>query len=133
MHELLSDLASHITTLRTDNFYKGLPNHLEAPGSYQEIFLVNTQDMLDHIKLQQSIQLATQRRSKKNKGPRSSTFQKQDHEKPSSEQAQRRSADTNNKQHQSSSFTTVNNGGSRHHQQSQQWDFHPRQSHPRTQ
>ncbi|KAG2223440.1 hypothetical protein INT45_001746 [Circinella minor] len=48
MHELLSDLASYITTLRTDNFYKGLPNHLEAPGSHQENFLVSTQDMLDH-------------------------------------------------------------------------------------
>ena len=132
MHGLLSDLASYITTLRTDNLYKGLPNHLEAPSSQQEKFLVNTQDMLDHIKLQQSIQLATQRRSKKNKGPRSYTYQKQDYEKPAIEQAQRRSADNYN-QHQSSSFTTINNGGSRPYQQSQQRDFHPRQSHQRTQ
>ncbi|KAG2221096.1 hypothetical protein INT45_008617 [Circinella minor] len=75
MHELLSDLASYITTLRTDNLYKDLPNHIEAPGSQQENFLVDTQDMLEHIKLQQSIQTVTQRKPKKNKGPQSYSFQ----------------------------------------------------------
>jgi hypothetical protein len=72
VHELISDLASHITTLRTDNMFRGLPNGLEPPAPSTEKFLIDTQDMLDHIKLQQSVQNATQKqRNKRNNGPRS--------------------------------------------------------------
>ncbi|KAG2221603.1 hypothetical protein INT45_005177 [Circinella minor] len=86
MHELLSDLASYFTTLRTDNLYKVLPNHIEAPGSQQENFVVDTQDILKHIKLQQSIQTITQRKPKKNKETRSHSFQKHDQDKQYTEQ-----------------------------------------------
>jgi hypothetical protein len=75
VHELISDLASHITTLRTDNMFRGLPNGLEPPAPSTEKFLIDTQDMLDHIKLQQSVQNATQKqRNKRNNGPRSKRF-----------------------------------------------------------
>lgn len=73
MHELLSDLASHITTLRTENMFKGLPNNVDPPALSSDKFLVDTQDMLDHIKLQKSIQNATQRQ-RRNNGPRSKNF-----------------------------------------------------------
>lgn len=73
IHELLSDLASHITTLRTDNMFRGLPSNIEPPAPPTDNFLVETQVMLDHIKLQQSVQNATQQRRNNNKrinGPR---------------------------------------------------------------
>ncbi|KAG2210430.1 hypothetical protein INT45_010941 [Circinella minor] len=92
MHELLSDLALYITTLHTDNLYKGLPNHIEAPGSH---------------------------------------FQKHDQDKQYTNHSQRHSAENTN-YHSSSSHSMVNNGGLRPLQQSQQQDFHPRQSHKRS-
>lgn len=64
MHELLSDLASHITTLRTENMFKGLPNNVDPPAPSSDKFLVDTQVMLEHIKLQKSVQNATQKRPK---------------------------------------------------------------------
>lgn len=68
MNELLSDLASHVTTLRTGNMFRGLPNDLEPPAPSTDKFLIDTQEMLDHIRLQQSMQNATQR-NRRNKGP----------------------------------------------------------------
>ncbi|KAG2222336.1 hypothetical protein INT45_009809 [Circinella minor] len=107
MHKLLSDLASYLTTL------------------------LDTQDVLEHIKLQQSIQTVTQRKPKKNKGPRSHSFQKHDQDKQYTDHSQCRSAENTN-YHSSSSHSMVNNGGLRPLQQSQQRDFHPRQSHLRS-
>ncbi|KAI8068104.1 uncharacterized protein B0P05DRAFT_620416 [Gilbertella persicaria] len=73
MRELLSDLASHVITLRTENMFKGLSKDLDPPAQAKDKFLVNTQEMLDHIKLQQSVQNATQR-TQRNKGPQSKRF-----------------------------------------------------------
>jgi hypothetical protein len=70
IHELLSDLASHITTLRTENMFRGLPSNLEPPAPTTDTFLIDTQETLDHIKLQRSVHNATQQQRKRNNGPR---------------------------------------------------------------
>ncbi|KAI7895281.1 uncharacterized protein EV154DRAFT_574114 [Mucor mucedo] len=61
MQELLSNLASHITQIRTDNMFKGLPASLEPPSlDTSETSLLDNKEMVEHIKLQQSVQNATQ-------------------------------------------------------------------------
>lgn len=77
MHELLSDLASHITQLRTDNMFKGLPSSIEAPTlDSSESYLLDNKEMVEHIKLQQSVQQATQVKSRGNRPrPHRSPFQ----------------------------------------------------------
>lgn len=68
MHELLSDLASHLTQLRTDNMFKGLPSSLEAPSlDSSESYLLDNKEMVEHIKLQQSVQQATQNKRRSNR------------------------------------------------------------------
>ncbi|KAG1126747.1 hypothetical protein G6F37_013818 [Rhizopus arrhizus] len=73
MHELLSDVASHITTLRTQNVYRGIPGRVEAPPESDDNLLLDTTAMVEHIKLQRAVQQATQPQSnkKRNNRPRS--------------------------------------------------------------
>jgi hypothetical protein len=74
MHELLSDVASHITQVRTDNMFKGLPSSLEAPSlDSSESYLLDNKEMVEHIKLQQSVQQATQSKRRNNR-PRPQRF-----------------------------------------------------------
>lgn len=75
VHEFLADLASHITTLRTENRFRGMPNNLEPPASSSVSFLIETQVMLDYIKLQQSVHNATSKqRNRIQKGDSTFTF-----------------------------------------------------------
>lgn len=73
MYEHLSDIASHITTLRTQNVYRGIPRRVEAPPKSDDNLLLDTTAMVEHIKLQRAVQQATQLQSnrKRNNGPRS--------------------------------------------------------------
>jgi hypothetical protein len=66
IHELLSDLASHITTQRTDNMFRNISNQLDAL-SIDNNYLLDPKEMVDHIKLQQSVQQATMCRRNNNK------------------------------------------------------------------
>ncbi|KAG1468160.1 hypothetical protein G6F56_004002 [Rhizopus delemar] len=74
MHELLSDLASHITQLRTDNMFKELPHALEAPSlDSSDSYLLDNKELVEHIKLRQSVQNATQAK-KRSYRPRPQRF-----------------------------------------------------------
>ncbi|KAG1132157.1 hypothetical protein G6F37_013319 [Rhizopus arrhizus] len=55
--------------------FRGLPNDLEPPAPPTDNFLLGNQEMLDHIKLQQSVQNATQRTKRNIKGPRPRRFE----------------------------------------------------------
>ncbi|CAO3689094.1 unnamed protein product [Rhizopus microsporus] len=55
IHELLSDLASHITTRRTDSMSRGISNQFDAP-SIDSNYLLDPKEMVDHVKLQQTVQ-----------------------------------------------------------------------------
>ncbi|KAI9300167.1 hypothetical protein BJ944DRAFT_149490, partial [Cunninghamella echinulata] len=66
MHELLSDMASHITSLRTDNMFKAYPN-VSAPSNDQQNYLMDPKELADHIKNQQSIYQNTIRKTNNNR------------------------------------------------------------------
>lgn len=66
IHELLLDLASHITTQRIDSMLRSISNHLDAP-SIENNYLLDPKEMVDHIKPQQNVQQVTMRRHNNNK------------------------------------------------------------------
>lgn len=67
LHELLSDIASYITTLRTQNVYRGIPGRVEAPPDSTDNLLLDPSEMVEHIKLQRTIQQATTQQPSSNR------------------------------------------------------------------
>ncbi|KAI9468523.1 MAG: hypothetical protein EXX96DRAFT_624164 [Benjaminiella poitrasii] len=65
LHELLSDLASHITQMRTDNMFRGIARDLDPPSSSEHSFHMDPKDMVEHIKLQESVKQATIQKSRR--------------------------------------------------------------------
>ncbi|CAO3654316.1 unnamed protein product [Cunninghamella echinulata] len=70
---LLSDLASHLTTLRQENVCKGLPTKV-SPPSADDNLLMDPKELADHIKLQQSIQQTTNKKFMRNKPRHKNSF-----------------------------------------------------------
>lgn len=58
IHELLSELASHITTQRTDNMFCSVSNEIDA-SSVVSNYLLDPKEMVGRIKLQQNVQKVT--------------------------------------------------------------------------
>ncbi|KAG1493970.1 hypothetical protein G6F46_004390 [Rhizopus delemar] len=70
IHELLSDLASHITTLRSQNVYRGILGRVGVPLESDENLLLDPTVMVEHIKLQRTVQQVTQPTSNKKRNNR---------------------------------------------------------------
>ncbi|CAO3619535.1 unnamed protein product [Cunninghamella blakesleeana] len=74
VNDLLADSASYISQLRTENAYKAIQPSILPPQS-EENYLFDTKDMLEHFKLQQSVNnINTKRRTSRSK-PRRYTNQ----------------------------------------------------------
>jgi hypothetical protein len=70
MHELLSDLASHITELRTKNLYKASNLQGQPPSlSQQQNTLVEAKSFTEHINLERSLQQALSKHRPRSKKP----------------------------------------------------------------
>ncbi|ORE05301.1 hypothetical protein BCV72DRAFT_209553, partial [Rhizopus microsporus var. microsporus] len=63
IHELLSNLASHITKQRASNMFRGISASCDPPSDEPQNYLLDPKDMVDHIKLAQAVQASTRRRS----------------------------------------------------------------------
>ncbi|ORE08282.1 hypothetical protein BCV72DRAFT_225417 [Rhizopus microsporus var. microsporus] len=64
IHELLFDLASHITKQRTSNMFRGISTSCGPPSDESQSYLLDPKDMVDHIKLSRAAQASTRRRSR---------------------------------------------------------------------
>ncbi|CAO3608961.1 unnamed protein product [Cunninghamella blakesleeana] len=63
MYSLLSDLASHVTQIRQDNLYNSIPEKITHPILNKDNLITDPNEFLNHIKLQKSIQHATNKKS----------------------------------------------------------------------
>ncbi|KAG1164908.1 hypothetical protein G6F36_013635 [Rhizopus arrhizus] len=70
IHKLLSDLGSHITTLRSQNVYRGILGRVGVPLESDENLLLDPTVMVEHIKLQRTVQQVTQPTSNKKRNNR---------------------------------------------------------------
>ncbi|ORE07475.1 hypothetical protein BCV72DRAFT_226562 [Rhizopus microsporus var. microsporus] len=64
IHELLSDLVSHITKQRTSNMFRGISSFCGPPSDELQSYLLDPRDIVDHIELAQAVQASIRRRSR---------------------------------------------------------------------